>query len=195
MVGLDDRAFAKFLRRRPDVKIYMSEVTMNLLVNWKDGKFKSLAPSFAVLKTGSQFTLQLGDRTVLVDNFGALHCPGSVMFLFFCQSSGKRVLYTGDFRLEHECHWRSIRALHCPRNNTVLPIDSVHVDTTFCDGKSFFFPSRHESAAALVGAVKKWLTRDPNHVALLAKSANFGHEFLLIELSKALCGVSDFDYG
>ncbi|POI23113.1 hypothetical protein CIB84_013139 [Bambusicola thoracicus] len=65
------------------------------------------------------------------------HCPGSVMFLF--QGENGTVLYTGDFRLAKGEAAR-MELLHS--GTRVKDIQSVYLDTTFCDPRFYNIPSR-----------------------------------------------------
>ncbi|XP_064417980.1 protein artemis-like [Latimeria chalumnae] len=74
---------------------------------------------------------------VVVTLLPAGHCPGSVMFLF--EGSNGTVLYTGDFRLAKGEAAR-MELLHS--GDRVKDIQSVYLDTTFCDPKFYQIPSR-----------------------------------------------------
>jgi len=115
------------------------------------------------------------------------HCPGSVMFLF--ESSSKRVLYTGDFRLEDRDSVRNLGALHRADGN-VVHLDAMYLDTTFFTMNTKYFPKRTESADALVQVAKKWLAKGDDHFIELILPANFGHEHLFTALWMDLKEVS-----
>lgn len=127
----------------------------------------------------------------MVDVLPSEHCPGSVMFLFYCPFDKKRVLYTGDFRVEDESKWRLMRALHSVDDDAgggssprVLPIDTIHVDTTFCMRECKSLWSRDQSADAFVAMALKWLKQSSGHQIQMKLPANIGHEDLLVRLAE-----------
>lgn len=95
-----------------------------------------------------------------------------------------RTLYTGDFRLEL-ADLRGMPALH-GEDGDVLPIHSLHIDSTFCAKEIRYFPSRAESADELYNLVHPWLAADEQRLVYLEAPANFGHEFLLVELARRI---------
>lgn len=95
------------------------------------------------------------------------------MFLF--ESRSKRILYTGDFRLEDASVLRNIAALHDVDGN-VIRLDAIHLDTTFFAEKTMYLPKRAESADAVVETAKKWFAGGRNRLVRLQLPAGFGHE-------------------
>ena len=80
-------------------------------------------------------------------------CPGSLMFLFERLDTErcleKRILYTGDFRLDdaRTClrSLASLRPLHGPDPAAPLRIHELYLDTTFCSPAFPSFPTRRNA--------------------------------------------------
>lgn len=60
MHGLDDRAFISYMNSHPETRLYMSELTKELLLCWDGGKFKGLEKSISVLGVESAHKIPLG---------------------------------------------------------------------------------------------------------------------------------------
>ncbi|XP_006497518.1 protein artemis isoform X5 [Mus musculus] len=118
---------------------------------------------------------------VVVTLLPAGHCPGSVMFLF--QGSNGTVLYTGDFRLAKGEASR-MELLHS--GGRVKDIQSVYLDTTFCDPRFYQIPSREQCLRGILELVRSWVTRSPHHVVWLNCKAAYGYEYLFTNLSEEL---------
>ncbi|NXL29149.1 DCR1C protein, partial [Glaucidium brasilianum] len=109
------------------------------------------------------------------------HCPGSVMFLF--EGENGTVLYTGDFRLAKGEAAR-MELLHS--GTRVKDIQSVYLDTTFCDPKFYHIPSREECLNGILELVRSWTSLTRYHVVWLNCKAAYGYEYLFINLSEKL---------
>ncbi|NXN19170.1 DCR1C protein, partial [Indicator maculatus] len=109
------------------------------------------------------------------------HCPGSVMFLF--EGENGTVLYTGDFRLAKGEAAR-MELLHS--GSRVKDIQSVYLDTTFCDPKFYHIPSREECLKGILELVQSWTSLSRYHVVWLNCKAAYGYEYLFINLSEEL---------
>lgn len=103
------------------------------------------------------------------------------MFLF--QGSNGTVLYTGDFRLAKGEASR-MELLHS--GGRVKDIQSVYLDTTFCDPRFYQIPSREECLRGILELVRSWITRSPRHVVWLNCKAAYGYEYLFTNLSEEL---------
>ncbi|XP_072257852.1 protein artemis isoform X1 [Pyxicephalus adspersus] len=101
------------------------------------------------------------------------------MFLF--QGQNGTVLYTGDFRLA-KGEVARMELLHS--GNRVKEIDSIYLDTTFCDPKFFQIPSREECLFGIVELVRSWITLSPHHVVWFNCKAAYGYEYLFTNLSE-----------
>ncbi|XP_075064781.1 protein artemis isoform X2 [Mixophyes fleayi] len=103
----------------------------------------------------------------------------STMFLF--QGEKGTVLYTGDFRLA-QGEVARMELLHS--GNRVKDIESVYLDTTFCDPKFFQIPSREECLIGILELVRSWITLSPYHIVWLNCKAAYGYEYLFTNLSE-----------
>ncbi|XP_010215220.1 PREDICTED: protein artemis [Tinamus guttatus] len=109
------------------------------------------------------------------------HCPGSVMFLF--QGDNGTILYTGDFRLAKGEAAR-MELLHS--GTRVRDIQSVYLDTTFCDPRFYHIPSREECLNGILELVRSWTALSRYHVVWLNCKAAYGYEYLFTNLSEEL---------
>ncbi|KAG9489941.1 hypothetical protein GDO78_005711 [Eleutherodactylus coqui] len=66
----------------------------------------------------------------------------------------------------------------------VKDIDSVYLDTTFCDPKYFQIPSREDCLIGILELVRSWITQSPSHVVWLNCKAAYGYEYLFTNLSE-----------
>ncbi|KAI4538037.1 hypothetical protein MG293_011440, partial [Ovis ammon polii] len=96
---------------------------------------------------------------------------------FLFQGNNGTVLYTGDFRLAKGEAAR-MELLHS--GGRVKDIQSVYLDTTFCDPKYYQIPSR----VCLPGAQLYFLRGCPYHVVWLNCKAAYGYEYLFTNLSE-----------
>lgn len=111
------------------------------------------------------------------------HCPGSVMFLF--EKNARAILYTGDFRLNVQ-DLSKLKPLHDLDARIPRTFDRVYLDTTFLNKSFYSLPSRERSMREIHRLAKEWLEKDPRNFVSLECSANYGSEYLFIELSKRL---------
>ncbi|XP_067420669.1 protein artemis isoform X4 [Emydura macquarii macquarii] len=103
------------------------------------------------------------------------------MFLF--QGQNGTVLYTGDFRLAKGEAAR-MELLHS--GTRVKDIQSVYLDTTFCDPRFYQIPSREECLNGILELVRNWITLSCYHVVWLNCKAAYGYEYLFTNLSEEL---------
>lgn len=68
----------------------------------------------------------------------------------------------------------------------VKDIQSVYLDTTFCDPRFYQIPSREECLRGILELVRSWITRSPRHVVWLNCKAAYGYEYLFTNLSEEL---------
>ncbi|XP_061845281.1 protein artemis isoform X2 [Colius striatus] len=104
-----------------------------------------------------------------------------VRFLF--EGENGTVLYTGDFRLAKGEAAR-MELLHS--GSRVKDIQSVYLDTTFCDPKFYHIPSREECLNGILELVRSWTSLTRYHVVWLNCKAAYGYEYLFINLSEEL---------
>ncbi|XP_027535296.1 protein artemis isoform X1 [Neopelma chrysocephalum] len=185
MKGLRAPALKRRLEGSLKVKLYCSPVTKELLLsNWK---YKFWENHIVALEVETPTQISLVDETsgekedVVVTLLPAGHCPGSVMFLF--EGENGTVLYTGDFRLAKGEAAR-MELLHS--GTRVKDIQSVYLDTTFCDPKFYHIPSREECLNGILELARSWTSLSRCHVVWLNCKAAYGYEYLFVNLSEEL---------
>nr|XP_056702447.1 protein artemis [Euleptes europaea] len=185
MKGLRAPALKRRLACSLKVCLYCSPVTRELLLTNPKYKFWENHIVSLEVETPTQISLveeASGEKEdIVVTLLPAGHCPGSVMFLF--QGGNGTVLYTGDFRLAKGEAAR-MELLHS--GNRVKDIQSVYLDTTFCDPKFYQIPSREECMKGILELVRSWITLSPYHVVWLNCKAAYGYEYLFTNLSEEL---------
>ncbi|XP_047598648.1 protein artemis isoform X4 [Lutra lutra] len=183
MKGLRAPTLKRRLECSLKVCLYCSPVTKELLLTSPKYRFWEKRIISIEIETPTQIPLvdeASGEKEeVVVTLLPAGHCPGSVMFLF--QGNNGTVLYTGDFRLAKGEAAR-MELLHS--GGRVKDIQSVYLDTTFCDPKFYQIPSREECLSGIVELVRGWITRSPYHVVWLNCKAAYGYEYLFTNLSE-----------
>nr|XP_040134677.1 protein artemis isoform X2 [Ictidomys tridecemlineatus] len=141
MKGLRAPTLKRRLECSLKVYLYCSPVTKELLLTSPKYKFWEKRIISIEIETPTQISLvdeASGEKEeIVVTLLPAGHCPGSVMFLF--QGNNGTVLYTGDFRLAKGEAAR-MELLHS--GGRVKDIQSVYLDTTFCDPRFYQIPSR-----------------------------------------------------
>ncbi|GCC20579.1 hypothetical protein chiPu_0019142 [Chiloscyllium punctatum] len=178
---------APVLKRRLEcslkLKLYCSPVTKEILLTSK--KYKFWENYIIAIEVGTPTQISLVDEAtgekedILVTLLPAGHCPGSVMFLF--EGGGGTVLYTGDFRLA-KGEVARMELLHS--GGRIKDIQSVYLDTTFCDPRFYQIPSRVECLNGILELVRSWITLSPYHVVWLNCKAAYGYEYLFTNLSE-----------
>uniref|UniRef100_A0A8C8RYB9 Protein artemis n=1 Tax=Pelusios castaneus TaxID=367368 RepID=A0A8C8RYB9_9SAUR len=167
------------------VHLYCSPVTKELLLTSPKYKFWENRIVALEVETPTQISLldeASGEKEdIAVTLLPAGHCPGSVMFLF--QGQNGTVLYTGDFRLAKGEAAR-MELLHS--GTRVKDIQSVYLDTTFCDPRFYQIPSREECLNGILELVRSWITLSRYHVVWLNCKAAYGYEYLFTNLSEEL---------
>ncbi|XP_058388443.1 protein artemis isoform X1 [Diceros bicornis minor] len=183
MKGLRAPTLKRRLECSLKVYLYCSPVTKELLLTSPKYRFWEKRIISIEIETPTQISLvdeASGEKEeIVVTLLPAGHCPGSVMFLF--QGNNGTVLYTGDFRLAKGEAAR-MELLHS--GGRVKDIQSVYLDTTFCDPKFYQIPSREECLSGIVELVGSWITRSPYHVVWLNCKAAYGYEYLFTNLSE-----------
>ncbi|CAB4056289.1 DCLRE1C [Lepeophtheirus salmonis] len=161
MVGLDK--LAPLLCRRNSVRvnhrIYCSMISKVFILRrfpfLHEKMIKDIFPNepiiIDVFDKDSESFYKLSVTTIPAD-----HCPGSVMFLF--EAHHKTILYTGDFRFESKS-LQSLKSLH-DAHGSVLNIDEMYLDTTFCHPGYKVFPTREESIENVWNLVNTWIRKN-----------------------------------
>jgi DNA cross-link repair 1C protein len=197
MVGLNSPMFLRLLQTM-NYKIYCHEITASLMCC--DPRYNHLKPYLHSLQTNEPYVLVVpsaskpmdpceSDNTIQkispvpisglisVTLLPAYHCPGSVMFLF--EGPSGVVLYTGDFRLSVD----DIKAMsHLKSSSGFKIIETLYLDTTFCNAKTQLLPSREDSFNILLKEVQNWLSKSAKHKILLYTASKYGHEYLFCQL-------------
>uniref|UniRef100_A0A2I2Z679 Protein artemis n=1 Tax=Gorilla gorilla gorilla TaxID=9595 RepID=A0A2I2Z679_GORGO len=185
MKGLRAPTLKRRLECSLKVYLYCSPVTKELLLTSPKYRFWKKRIISIEIETPTQISLvdeASGEKEeIVVTLLPAGHCPGSVMFLF--QGNNGTVLYTGDFRLAQGEAAR-MELLHS--GGRVKDIQSVYLDTTFCDPRFYQIPSREECLSGVLELVRSWITRSPYHVVWLNCKAAYGYEYLFTNLSEEL---------
>ncbi|KAI4562245.1 hypothetical protein MJT46_011207 [Ovis ammon polii x Ovis aries] len=183
MKGLRAPSLKRRLECSLKVCLYCSPVTKELLLTSPKYRFWEKRIVSIEIETPTQISLvdeASGEKEeIVVTLLPAGHCPGSVMFLF--QGNNGTVLYTGDFRLAKGEAAR-MELLHS--GGRVKDIQSVYLDTTFCDPKYYQIPSREECLRGIMELVRNWISRSPYHVVWLNCKAAYGYEYLFTNLSE-----------
>ncbi|XP_058525269.1 protein artemis isoform X2 [Ochotona princeps] len=185
MKGLRAPTLKRRLECSLKVYLYCSPVTKELLLTSPKYRFWEKRIISIEIETPTQISLvdeASGEKEeIVVTLLPAAHCPGSVMFLF--QGNNGTVLYTGDFRLAKGEAAR-MELLHS--GGRVKDIQTVYLDTTFCDPRFYQIPSREECLNGILELVRSWITRSPYHVVWLNCKAAYGYEYLFTNLSEEL---------
>uniref|UniRef100_A0A8C5PI18 Protein artemis n=1 Tax=Leptobrachium leishanense TaxID=445787 RepID=A0A8C5PI18_9ANUR len=183
MKGLRAPQLKRRLQCSLKVFLYCSPVTKELLLT--NPKYAFWEKRIVAIEVDTPTQISLVDEVtgvkedLLVTLLPAGHCPGSVMFLF--QGLNGTVLYTGDFRLANGEVAR-MELLHS--GTRVKDIESVYLDTTFCDPKYFQIPSREECLIGILELVRSWIKMSRYHVVWLNCKAAYGYEYLFTNLSE-----------
>lgn len=127
-------------------RIYCSSITASLLCRIDRVSEERLR----VVEPGQRFEPHPG---VSVTALESNHCLGSLMFLI--ETNGRRILYTGDFRLND-----GIRQSCAP----LAGLDELHVDSTY-DQPHYRFPPQHEAVEQVLQIIRRSRTRVVNVAA------------------------------
>ncbi|KAG5845800.1 protein artemis [Anguilla anguilla] len=183
MKGLKGPLLKRKLKFSLTVKLYCSPVTKELLLN--NPKYGFWEDHIVALEVDNPTQISLVDEItgekedIVVTLLPAGHCPGSVMFLI--EGNQGTVLYTGDFRLA-KGEVARMEFLHS--GGRVKDIQSVYVDTTFCDPSFFQIPSREACLNGIMELVRDWIIQSPYHVVWFNCKAAYGYEYLFTNLSE-----------
>ena len=148
-------------------QIYCSKITASLVRN----KFKSGLFSLNIIEINSSKDV----KGVRVTFFDANHCPGAVVILFEL-NNGLRYLHTGDFRADHS--FFEYQQLICK------PIDTIFLDTTYCDPKYDFLPQK-QILETIVSISSDYYKKNPK-LLIVCGSYSIGKENVFISIATAL---------
>ncbi|XP_061839541.1 protein artemis [Nerophis lumbriciformis] len=183
MRGIKGPKLKRRLQSSRKVRLYCSFVTKELLLS--SPKYHFWENVIVPLELESPTQISLLDEVsgeseeVVVTLLPAGHCPGSVMFLF--EGCRGNVLYTGDFRL---AVGDVSRMEHLHSGSRVKDIQSVYVDSTFCDPRFYQIPSREECVNAIVRLVGDWIAQSCYHMVWFNCKAAYGYEYLFTKLGE-----------
>ncbi|KAG7456172.1 hypothetical protein MATL_G00248970 [Megalops atlanticus] len=183
MKGLKGPLLKRKLKFSLTVKLYCSPVTKELLLS--NPKYGFWENHIVAIEVDSPTQISLVDEAsgekedIVVTLLPAGHCPGSVMFLI--EGNQGTVLYTGDFRLARGEVSR-MDFLHS--GGRVKDIQSVYLDTTFCDPSFFQIPSREVCLNGIIELVRDWISLSQYHVVWLNCKAAYGYEYLFTNLGE-----------
>uniref|UniRef100_A0A0D9V6I6 5' exonuclease Apollo n=1 Tax=Leersia perrieri TaxID=77586 RepID=A0A0D9V6I6_9ORYZ len=161
--------------------LYCSPVTARLLPT----RFPAVDASLLrPISPGASASLSLSSPStgrplsVLVTAIPALHCPGSLMYLF--RGDLGCMLYTGDFRWERRCE--RARAARKALLDALAGdnVDVLYLDNTYCH-PSLNFPPRPIVAEQIVNIIQA----HPDHEVIIGVDT-LGKEDLLLHISRAL---------
>ena len=148
-------------------QIYCSQITASLVRN----KFKSGLFCLNVIEINSSKDV-MGVRVTF---FEANHCPGAVVILFELKN-GLRYLHTGDFRADHS--FFGYQQLICK------PIDTIFLDTTYCDPKYDFLPQK-QILETIVSISCDYNKKNPK-LLIVCGSYSIGKENVFVSIATAL---------
>eukprot|EP01112_Ceratiomyxa_fruticulosa_P008721 TRINITY_DN225_c0_g1_i4.p1 TRINITY_DN225_c0_g1~~TRINITY_DN225_c0_g1_i4.p1 ORF type:complete len:636 (-),score=135.64 TRINITY_DN225_c0_g1_i4:153-2060(-) len=145
--------------------IYCSEITARLV------KLKLGVNSLYIksLPMNTLVTVE-GVEVMFLD---ANHCPGSVLILFRNVDNGKNILHTGDFRYHPK--------MKMYEGLLGVRIDTLYLDTTFCDPK-YTFPPQKDVIQSIVDIVISEISTGPT--LFLIGTYVIGKERIYLEISK-----------
>ena len=145
VIGLLSEEFIQKLKERPQVKIYCTAITKEIITNChsKNRILKEVEDHFELLdnnETKINLLNHDGEPSITVTTIPANHIPGAVMFLF--DDGEKRALYTGDFRYDIREDNDDMRALKNFVETYDEKIDYLYVDITCMDIGKLCHPDR-----------------------------------------------------
>lgn len=176
MKGLASSEFETALQKN-NAFIYMSAVSKSIIekmYSWLIKYIKELN-----IEGKNYVDIPSIDTTITVTLIPAGHCPGSVMFLF---EAGENVLYTGDIRIRVN-ELKKYKELYDSLGN-VKRIDHIYLDTTFFNKMFEHFPLRKQSTSELLACMENWLNSDMKNIINIDTPANYGSEYILIDVYK-----------
>ena len=148
-------------------RVFCSERTANLVA----GIIKLPRSQIYPLKMETP-TMVEGVECTLID---ANHCPGAAIIVFKLPN-GKVHLHTGDFRATEAMARHPLLARH--------KIDSLYLDTTYCD-RQYVFPPQEQVVQQVVEATKRMVKRNKETLVFVG-TYSLGKERIFIALAKAL---------
>lgn len=196
--GLFYRQFVERMNSSNDKQFICSPVTAHLLQ--RDNRFQIASEKMRVVDVNQSLCITHNnlETDLNITLLPAGHCPGSVMFLF--EFDGKRILYTGDYRMNLSSVKR-MKPYLANRDGSAISLTDLHIDTTFAiDNCPTRFPDREQSEEFISKKVKRWITEADNAskvlTVIIRLSAKYSVEFLyqcLYQKLKTPISVHDHD--
>ncbi|KAI8799923.1 beta-lactamase-like protein, partial [Cladochytrium replicatum] len=157
-------------RRRSEQNLQRTEPEEEILM------YAHLQPYLVSIPIDEPTAVKLPNgQHVLLTLLPANHCPGSIMFLI--EGTSGNVLYTGDLRAEN---W-FIEGIQRNPFLSAVSIDTLYLDTSFCDPAFAELPTKETSVVELIKALKQ----EPLHTFYLIESCKLGCEEVIIGVSRA----------
>lgn len=125
-------------------KIYLSDISYRIAVEVDRIPEQNLT----VISDGETCLLEMKNRTVKVTALDANHCPGALMFIF--EFDGKKVVYTGDFRLNKGI----VNNMELLKDANVMYLDNTYGNR---EGK---FPSQEEAIEKILSIMRENINKD-----------------------------------
>lgn len=165
--------------KRDNVTIYASPISVLILSNL----YPDISSKLKNIEINTPILIKIPEKEenyITVTSIPAGHCPGSVMFLF--ETNEKNILYTGDFRLNPSDLIKFKGFFETP--GQIIKIDKVYLDTTFFNKSYEYFPPRDECVEIICRLINEWISLSKKHCVKIQNSANYGSEYLFIEIYK-----------
>jgi len=121
-----------------------SPITANLLVELEGLPRRNLIP----IEPDETRELTAAGRKLTITALEANHCPGALMFVL--ESGGRKIIHTGDFRLDD-----GIRT----RRHLLAGADRLYVDSTYA-APQFTFPTQEESLATIIDTIRRNMDKE-----------------------------------
>lgn len=173
--------FVDILNKSNDKFIYTSPLTAEFLKN----SF-SIQPDKIISLPINKSTIvyELESTYVCVTCLPAAHCPGSVMFLI--EYNDKKILYTGDFRMNLN-YFKTSQKYLINDDGSFKGIDDLYLDSTFALPSDFdHFPAREDSEKLILNMVEEWILKSENHKIVIEIPACIGTEYLFFAIVKSI---------
>jgi Cft2 family RNA processing exonuclease len=121
-----------------------SPVTASLLASLEDVPAENLL----TIEPDQTLELEVCDKRVQVTALEANHCPGALMFVL--QHDGRKIVYTGDFRISNELRGR---------RDLFADAELLYVDSTYAK-PDYVFPTQEDSVEMVLEAVRQNDTKE-----------------------------------
>ncbi|NQT18761.1 MAG: hypothetical protein HQ592_03585, partial [Planctomycetes bacterium] len=124
--------------------VICSPITARLLAALEDVPEENLI----AIEPGETLDVPVGGEALRITALEANHCPGALMFVL--ERGGRKIVYTGDFRLSDD-----LRA----RRELLAGAERLYVDSTYASPE-YDFPTLKESVAMVLDAVRRNMDKE-----------------------------------